>query len=85
MTTFLIVYFLSAILILYASVLKPKTPNYKTISVEKICITVLMTLLPVVNTVVAVMVIVKLIQIVDEYDKELKNPFYKKNDKETPQ
>ena len=82
MTTFLIVYFLSAILILYASVLKPKTPNYKTISVEQICITVLMTLLPVVNTVVAVMVIVKFIQIVDEYDKELKNPFYKEKDRD---
>lgn len=76
MTTFLIVYVLSAVCMLAWSIHVLKNSGIKTVQIKEIFYVCGFALLPVVNAIFAISIIIK---IVDEYDKELKNPFYKEN------
>lgn len=76
MTALLIIYSLSVFFILYLTICEVLQSNKKTIKIKDLLFTCLLTLLPFINTIVALLVVIK---VVDEYDKELKNPFYKED------
>lgn len=79
MTTFLIVYVLSAVCMLAWSIHVLKNSSIKTVQIKEIFYVCGFALLPVVNSICVICIFIKL---VDEYDKELKNPFYKEKDRD---
>lgn len=77
MTTFLIVYALSIVCVMVYSILQLKNSDIKTVQVKDVIFTSCLILLPGINTLIVFCMMIKFI---DEYDKELKNPFYKEKD-----
>lgn len=79
MTTFLIVYVLSIVCVTAYSIRLLKNSDIKTVQVKEVILISCLTLLPGINTLIVFCMIIKFI---DEYDKELKNPFYKEKDRD---
>ena len=79
MTTFLIVYIISAILLIFATVKYLNLYGSETIQIKGIIFTVVLIFLPIVNS---FCLIILGIAFIDDYDKELKNPFYKEKDRD---
>lgn len=79
MTTFLIVYSISAMLLIFATAKYLNLYGSETIQIKGIIFTAILIFLPIVNT---FCLIVLAIAFIDEYDKELKNPFYKEKDRD---
>ena len=79
MTTFLIVYVLSIVCVTTDSIRLLKNSDIKTVQVKEVVFISCVTLLPGINTLIVFCMIIKFI---DEYDKELKNPFYKEKDRD---
>lgn len=79
MTTFLIVYALSIVCVTAYSIRLLKNSDIKTVQVKEVVFISCSILLPGINTLIVFCMIIKFI---DEYDKELKNPFYKEKDRD---
>ena len=79
MTTFLIVYALSIVCVMTYSILQLKNSDIKTVQVKEVVFISCLTLVPGINTLIVFCMMIKFI---DEYDKELKNPFYKEKDRD---
>lgn len=78
MTTFLIVYIISVILLIFATVKYLNLYGSETIQIKGIIFTVVLIFLPSVNS---FCLIILGIAFIDDYDKELKNPFYKEKNR----